>query len=119
MWIYEQKTGKLFHNDDYIVTGYAGYGQGKNNPEFQSVRDIGPLPKGLYNIGAPYNSARTGGYTLTLTPDNHNEMFGRSDFRIHGDAMKVPGTASHGCIVVPLEIRHQIWASNDRELKVV
>lgn len=119
MWTYEQATGRMLRNGDLIAIGYAGYGKGKNNPAFESVRDIGPIPKGNYTIGAPYNSARTGGFTLTLTPYLYNEMFSRADFRIHGDSMRVPGIASHGCIVLPLAVRKTIWLSKDRELTVV
>lgn len=40
-------------------------------------------------------------------------------FRIHGDSIRAPGTASHGCIILPRAIRDRIWASGDRALQVV
>jgi hypothetical protein len=118
MWTYEQKTGNLLKGDSIIATGYAGYGPGKNNPEFECVKNTGPLPRGQYTINAPYNSKKVGNYALILTPDIHNNMFGRDDFRIHGDSIASPGTASQGCIILPLAIRQLIWRSGDRGLEV-
>lgn len=119
MWIYEQATGKLLRNGNFIAEGYAGYGPGKNNPAFECVKNIGPLPKGKYTINAPYDSKKVGEYALVLTADIHNKMYGRDDFRIHGDAIANPGSASQGCIILPLAIRQLIWRSGDRELEVV
>lgn len=119
MWTYEQATGKLLRSGHFIADGYAGYGRGKNNPQFESVQNIGPLPKGKYTIGTKYDSKKTGIFTISLTPDIHNQMFGRYDFRIHGDSILQPGSASEGCIILPLVIRQLIWRSGDRELEVV
>ena len=35
-----------------------------------------------------------------LKPDSSNNMFGRSNFQIHGDNKKGDGSASHGCIIL-------------------
>ena len=50
-WTFEQKTGKLSHNGDYVATGYAGGNcghnpEGKNNPDKQAIHNVGPIPRG-------------------------------------------------------------------------
>jgi hypothetical protein len=119
MWTYEQFTGRILQNDRLVGVGYAGSPQGKDNPDMQDVAQTGPLPRGLYTIEAPQNSPHTGPFTLDLTPDPGNKMFGRSEFRIHGDSIEHPGTASEGCIIMARSIREQIWTSGDHELHVV
>ena len=82
-------------------------------------KNVGPLPQGWYTISAPRYSDKTGPYTLDLFPDAENEMFGRSDFRIHGDSISEPGHGSDGCIVQDLANRTEVWESGDRRLQVV
>lgn len=117
---YNQATGELFDNEGRLIgKGYAGKGIGKNNPSMEDVKMIGPLPKGIYAIGEPYDSPHTGPFTLPLIPNPSNQMFGRSDFKIHGDNIENPGNASNGCIIFPRAIRMQINASSDKRLEVV
>ena len=119
MWTYEQLTGHILQDDKLVGVGYAGAPAGKNNPDMQNVSQTGPLPRGTYTIEAPQNSPHTGPYTLDLTPSPDNEMFGRAEFRIHGDSMEHPGTASEGCIIMARNVREQIWTSGDHQLDVV
>ena len=119
MWTYEQLTGRILQDNQLVGVGYAGSPQGKNNPDKQEVSQVGPLPRGTYTISAPQNSPHTGPYTLDLTPDPGNQMFGRADFRIHGDSIEHPGTASEGCVITARSIREHIWTSGDHELQVV
>jgi len=116
---YEQKTGKFWINDSQSYQGYSGKGEGKNNPAMENVKCVGPLPKGLYAIGDPYDSNHTGKFSLPLTPDKNNEMYGRGSFLIHGDSIANPGTASNGCIILPRMVRMKIDLSNDKILEVV
>lgn len=118
-WKYSQREGVLIQGEDIIAHGYAGHGEGKNNPDMQDVAKVGPLPVGLYVIRAPYDSAKVGPYALPLEPDADNEMFDRSAFRIHGDSIQHPGEASLGCIVLPKAVRVAIWESGDHQLQVV
>lgn len=125
MWTWDQSAGKLFHNGNLVSSGYAGKGRGKNNPALQGVQGIGPIPRGKWKILAPYNSNNTGKYTLPLHKvdsnpnDDFDDVTGRGAFRCHGDSIKAPGTASQGCIILPLAIRMQIWQSGDHDLEVV
>lgn len=119
MWHYDQSSGELSHNGKLIARGYAGAGDGKNNPAKEGVVRVGPLPAGKWRIGAPVHRPKTiGQFCLPLTPVGHSAL-GRSAFYMHGDSAKNPGKASLGCIVMPRWVREQVWASGDRELTVV
>ncbi|HEU5411778.1 MAG TPA: tlde1 domain-containing protein [Candidatus Acidoferrales bacterium] len=120
MWLYEQSTGKLLSTESvFVACGYSGAGAGKNNPAMESVRELGPIPQGIYAIGAPFDSLEHGPFAMRLAPDAANEMFGRSGFLMHGDSREHPGCASRGCIILPLEARRAVAASADRELRVL
>ncbi len=118
-WTFEQKTGRYLHNGTYIATGYAGREAGKNNPDMQNVKGIGPLPVGWYTFQTPADSDTVGKYAMRLVPDAANEMFGRNSFFEHGDSISEPGSASHGCIVLPRSVREETWNSGDHRLEVV
>lgn len=118
MLTYKQKTGELFDADNKLIgKGYAGAGVGKNNPNMEDVKNVGPLPKGIYHIGEPYDSLHTGQFTLSLIPDPSNKMYGRSDFKIHGD--NGLGTASEGCICIDRISRIRANGELDKTLKVI
>lgn len=124
-WTYEVVSGRLYSDDgELIAKGYAGGNKGQvpeavNNPEYQSRHEIGPLPSGAYTIDAPYDHPQLGPYVMNLVPAPENEMFGRGDFRIHGDNSKGDHSASEGCIILPRDVRNRIWLSGDRSLDVV
>ncbi len=118
-WQWDQSAGHLTRDGKFIARGYAGHDYGKNNPAAEEIRGIGPLPRGKWRIGEPYDSPNTGPYTLALAPHPDTDTHGRSQFRIHGDSTKLPGTASHGCIILARVIRKAIWESGDHELVVV
>lgn len=118
--IYEQRTGRLFTDEGELLgTGYAGKGEGKNNPDMQATPFIGPLPAGWYTRGAAYTHEHLGPITMNLTPDEGNEMFGRNLFRIHGDAIADPGNASDGCIVQDHDVRMRVSNHPDVRMHVV
>lgn len=118
MWVYEQRTGRLFADSGVLVgVGYAGTSHGRNNPEMQNVIDVGPLPCGDYVIGPAYDHPRLGPVTMNLTPDPANAMFGRDDFRIHGNNPE--NDASLGCIVQDRLVRKRVNTSTDKWLRVV
>ena len=118
--IFEQKTGKITDDLGKIIGhGYAGHGEGKNNPEMESVKNTGPLPKGIYYKGQKIDHPKTGPYSIRLIPDKNNQMFGRSGFMFHGDSKRNPGTASEGCIVASRKIREMWYESDDNIIKVI
>lgn len=118
MWTFFQSSGRIYRDGELIATGYAGRGDGKNNPAMQNVRQTGPLPQGKYTIGPAHTSAPLGPVVMNLEPDPANQMFGRSCFRIHGDDPIHMGQSSEGCIVLPRVFREEIAASPDRTLEV-
>lgn len=118
MWVYKQLTGELFHDGQYIATGYAGNGDGLNNPDMQYVVKVGPLPQGKYTIGPSFRHDKKGPFCMRLTPDPKNVMHGRAGFLIHGDNKAMNKTASEGCIILPYVVRVRITLSGDNELLV-
>lgn len=120
-------TGKWLNAAESVLgIGYSGGDCGRiaeavNKPSFEPIQDVGPLPEGLYTIGAPVDTVTHGPYVLSLTPDPENVMYARSGFLIHGDSVVNPGkqAASDGCIVMSKDVRQAIWASGDRDLQVI
>jgi hypothetical protein len=113
---WRQSTGEWFFPDGKIAfTGYAGGNGGKrpeavNNPAFEAVRNVGPLPKGRYMIGRIHDKStdgaafdsRFGPSYIRLVADAANVMHGRDGFLIHwdrADRAKNPRAASDGCII--------------------
>lgn len=120
MWTYYQSTGVLDRDDVTIGVGYSGAeGSGKNNPAMESVPCVGPIPRGTYSIGEPFDSATHGPFAMSLIPDPANEMFGRSGFLLHGDSINAPGTASEGCVIMSRDTRTKVHASGDKRLMVI
>lgn len=106
---YKISTGELTGEDGVpIGAGYSGQPECKNDPAKCDQHDRGPIPPGMYAIGEPHDTPTHGPFVLPLTPYAGNEMFGRSGFLIHGDSVRSPGTASHGCIIVPRAVRETI-----------
>lgn len=99
-WLYIQSTGQLYRPDgSFCADGYSGRAEGLDNPALENVKDEGPIPAGLYRIGIV--DEEKGPFTIHLSPDQSNAMFGRSGFLVHGDNAEVNHTASEGCIVMP------------------
>ena len=118
MWTYSQGTGNLLDPSGKLVaTGYSGHGHGKNNCDLQNVPNVGPIPRGYWILGKPYDSKKVGPYAIPLKPVLETETFGRSAFLVHGDNGQ--GTASEGCIIFPRRVRHMMIDSGDKVLKVV
>jgi len=126
-WIYRQSTGELSHQPtdeqgggppEPIATGYAGRGEGLNNPDRQAEQGVGPIPQGTYDIGEPRNGRNTGPATMNLDPVEETNTFGRDLFRIHGDNARGDRSASEGCVILPRGVRDDIGNSNDNRLRV-
>lgn len=119
MYTYKISTGQLRGLDDnYLGTGWAGQGKYKNDPAATNVPNLGPLPVGLYTIGAAYHHPKLGPLTMNLTPDSTNVMFGRSVFRLHGAAAVNPELSSEGCIIQMHDVRLAVASNLDREFRL-
>ena len=103
--IYQQSTGRMTctNNTTHEVyaqcDGYAGRGNGRNNPDAQNIPNVGSVPRGEYTVGESFRHPHAGAGTRRLTPANGNEMNGRAGFLIHGD--NACHDASEGCPVLP------------------
>lgn len=119
-WTYAQQSGELEQDGRPVATGYSGAKEGKNNPDLEKIPNVGPIPCGRWTItGPPVDTHDHGPYVLRLEPEAETQTHARAGFLIHGDSKASPGTASHGCIILPRAIREQVWQSGDRELLVV
>lgn len=118
-WHYDSKSGLLRYPDGKtVVQGYAGHGVGLNNPDDEYIANLGPLPHGMYLIGAPFTHPHCGPISMRLTPAAGTEMRGRAGMLIHGDSATHDYSASTGCIVLARPIRMAIAMSEDRALIV-
>ena len=117
MWIFHQATGALEHNGKTEAGGYSGSRSLEINLR-EAMQFYGPIPRGAYAIGWSF-STKSHDYVLSLTPLGHNAQ-GRAAFLIHGDYLNArkKGTASEGCIILPLDIRKAIWDSHDHIMYV-
>jgi hypothetical protein len=50
-YVYHQATGKVTLGDTEMGQGYSGKGDAKNNPDKETLKKAGPIPRGLYTIG--------------------------------------------------------------------
>jgi type VI secretion system (T6SS) effector TldE1-like protein len=124
-WTFDISGGKIYDPAGaFAAPAYSGGNKGQNpdgvdNTADESLKDIGPLPEGLYTFGTPVDHSQLGPFAIPLTPDPSNEMYGRGDFYVHGDTAALNHSASEGCVIAPRSTRNAMWASTDHHLKVV
>jgi hypothetical protein len=122
MWGWEIISGSLYDlrldKPVLIARGYSGRNLYKNQPSGVTIPHVGPVPPGAYKIGPSYTHPHLGPVVMDLIPVA-GDMFGRSEFRIHGDSKVHFGDASRGCIVLPHADRLTVSESTDRVLIVV
>lgn len=110
--IYQQSTGSMSCSNDvsgetYLTCdGYAGTGDGRNNPDAQDQRNRGPVPRGDYTVGTSFRHPHAGAAARRLVPASSNVMHGRDGMMIHGDNAR--NDASQGCIILPRRCRDAI-----------
>ena len=110
MWVFNVKAGQLISPSGEHFTAYSGHAEGVNNPTLQNVKDVGPIPSGLWNIGELTDTAHHGPDARPLTPCPGTNTYGRSEFWCHGDEVKHPGQhlASLGCVIAAHNVRVQM-----------
>jgi len=118
MWQYSQSKGKLLYNNESIGSGYSGHGQGLNNTKLEMVHNLGPIPRGLWEIGIWFDDKHLGPCVAALRPTDQ-EVFGRGGFFIHGDNKLMNHTASDGCIILSRILREKLRDSKEKYIEVV
>ena len=120
MWTYIQSTGELVDpQGQELGKGYSGAPGYVNDAADQDLANRGPIPRGLYLLGFPYDDPESGPYTMRLTPDPNPLPDGRSGFKMHGDSLAHPGCGSLGCICMPYDLRLRVGSSGDTKLRVI
>jgi hypothetical protein len=123
MYVYSQSSGQLTWDGALIGTGYSGHGPGLNNGAFEAVSNVGPIPKGLWDISGPIFTSSHGPYAFILTPAGTTETYARSGFLCHGDEIEHAGEhlASEGCIILSRDVRNIIGdhLAEDNQLTVI
>ena len=119
---YSQTSGEMHTPEGELVAkGWAGRGEGKNSTVHESVRSTGPLPRGLYKLGAWEDYHKGLGPMVVYLHQVEGETFGRDGFFIHGASMDTTlyGQESKGCIVIPRAGREKVKALDPSHIRVV
>jgi hypothetical protein len=109
----------FMEDQDIVKTCAATSGQRPYGAADQGLRDLGPIPEGIYTL-FPWDFTRRGGpsvkswfrtpgwgwYRGRLYPNRGTDTQNRSGFFFHGDLLARPGTL--GCI----DIGHCDWWAN-------
>ena len=119
MWTYNSANGVLSHNGAVIGVGWSGHDDGRNDPLMEAHPDLGPIPRGTWEVGPAVDREDKGPVVMALTPAEGTQTFGRGGFLVHGASATNPNESSHGCIILPRPIRVQLASSEDRTLEVV
>lgn len=117
---YSQSTGLITDDNGMVIAqGFAGndsrpavnpnHIHGYNNPNAQAIHCVGPLPRGVYDVGPWGTHAVVGANSAPLTQTS-GDSFGRSGFFIHGPGAADPANSSEGCIVIPHDQRLAVMA---------
>jgi len=98
--------------------------QGLNNPAACAVKGVGPLPPGLYAVGAlQANHGSLGPAVMALVRIDLGPSYGRGSFYVHGASAVHPELSSDGCIIMSrtdrLTLDRAMAALGDRQLLVV
>jgi len=117
--LYEQTSGNLYVIEingtlRLAAQGYSGMAvDSRNNPLYENVRDQGPIPLGVYEIGK--HAPTRGPNTMSLTPEWQSSY--RTALLIHAD--NNTNDASTGCVILDSKTREQISNLSGATLDVV
>jgi RHS repeat-associated protein len=111
------------------INTYSGRGPGRNNPFYEGVKDIGPIPQGVWKVGG-FTKTPNLTRALPLSPQKGNDVFlterDPNSFFIHGpkqgedrNAPPEKQKSSKGCPIVELGLREKIGDCEDPKLLIV
>ena len=119
-WEYQQATGTFTAPSGEVAgTGYSGQPPHVNIDLDQSLRNLGPIPEGLWQAVELVPESKLGPFAIRLEPYPETQTFGRSGFYMHGDSISHEGFASDGCIILSRNVRESFWASADHDINVI
>lgn len=112
-WVYSQSSGHLYLADTqdvraHVATGYSGAVGHQNRTGSEQLVAKGPIPRGVWKIGIAFAHRRLGREAIPLEAVEPQKVFGRSGFYVHGDNAAGDGSASSGCIILPITVRKLI-----------
>ena len=119
---YHQASGILLdENGVQVALGWAGNHEGKNNPNEEQVRCIGPLPRGTYRVEPWEDTHSHLGPDVAALTQIAGDTFGRGDFFIHGPSVASSnyGQESKGCIVIPRPARIRVRNLAPDQIEVI
>lgn len=119
MWTYDSKTGTISQDGINRAIGYSGHGDGLNNPDLESVKSVGPIPRGKWRIVRWDDTHGDKGPVVGVLEPVGHDAHGRTGFLIHGDNALANHSASHGCIIASRPLREWWRLSKDNDLEVV
>ena len=119
-WTYEIPSGRLLDPTGTLVgKGYSGQPPRTNDATAVGIRNVGPIPPGLWQAVEMIPETRAHGpFAIRLEPYAETDTLGRSGFMMHGDSSSHPGYASDGCIIMARLVREEFWASQDHDILV-
>ena len=104
-----------------MAVGWAGNGEGKNNPAAQDQVAVGPLPRGTYRVD-PWEVYHEGlGPMVAHLEQIAGDTLGRYGFYIHGASVHPErhGQESKGCIVLEHDAREKGFKMHPDQIQVV
>lgn len=120
-WKYSQSTGQcLDPQGNLYMCGFSGQKAGLNNPMADHIHKIGPIPRGLWKMGAWFQEREPMGQgVISLFAVTGTDTLGRDGFYIHGLNIRDPLGSSEGCIILGDTLaRLNMWRSSDHYLEV-
>ena len=113
-YTYYQNTGRFVGgSEEWAIDthGYSGSTEGKNKPESQCIKNVGPAPAGQYNLSGckdTMHQTLIKPCSFYMTPLDESKMCGRNEIMLHGcgccgqgDTTEPPSDGcSEGCVII-------------------
>lgn len=119
VFVYHQASGEFYAEEKLLARGYSGQPPHVNVAADEWMHALGPIPRGEWIVGKAIDSAQLGPVAVPLTPTVQTRTFGREGFFVHGDSKVDPGRASHGCIIMPRDVREILAVNVGAVVRVV
>lgn len=117
MWVYSVTKKTLWKNSGGVVTSRcnSGHDGATNISALEDMEDIGPIPRGTWQILNGFDSKSAGAKTIPILPLDHKAR-NRTGFTLHGNIGRIP--QANG-IAMPLSVRNKIDKSKDKVILII